>query len=157
MSSGRHDDLDVFREALGKPEGDVGFFAAFVVHEAVDSLDDNHDLLVDLLRAVDNLLLLYLCADDVQPVREELPDVFLKQIDALFELEGFLELDDDLVEGVEVIAIVAAPACEVHYRQDLLFSAGVAQPHAFFPLAEDGLDAAARLAPEDQGPVVVFF
>lgn len=75
---GRNNHLDVLREPLGQPEGDIGLSARFLISEPVDSLDDNNNLLVNLLRAVNDLLLLYLRTDDIQPVSEKLPDVLLE-------------------------------------------------------------------------------
>lgn len=156
VPAGRDDDLDVLGEPLGQPEGDVGLLAGLLVGEAVDCLDHDHYLVVDLLRAVDDLLLLDLRADDVQPVGEELPDVLLEQVDVLLELERLLELGDELVEGVEVVAVVAAPACEVHDREDLLLLGLVAQAHALLPLAQDALHPAPRLRLEHQRTVALF-
>ena len=116
MPPSRNDDLNILRKPLRQPEGDISLFASFLISEAINRLNDNHNLMVNLLRAVNDLLLFYLRTDDIQPVRKKLPDVLLKKIHILFEFECFLEFCDDLVEGVEVVAVVAASACEVHYR-----------------------------------------
>jgi hypothetical protein len=63
---------------------------------------------INLLCTINYQLLLNLCAAYVQPVREELSDIFFKEIHILFQLEGLPELDDDAVERVKIIAIVTA-------------------------------------------------
>lgn len=58
-----------------------------------------------------------------------------------------------MVEGVEVVAVVAASAREVHDRQKFLLFGLVARPHAFLPLAQNALHSAPRLSLEHQGAV----
>lgn len=111
----RNDDLDILGKPLRQPEGDISLFASLLITEPINRLNDNNNLMVNLLRAVDNLLLLNLRTDDIQPIRKKLPDVLFQKIHILFEFECFLKFRDDLVEGVEVVAVVAASACEVHY------------------------------------------
>jgi hypothetical protein len=103
---------------------------------------------VNLLCTINYQLLLNLCAADVQPVREELSDVFLKEINILFELEGFPELDDDAVERVKIIAIVTAVRGKVHYRK-CLFLAVLSGGLCLLPIYEDRLDPTTRLSLKD--------
>ena len=72
----------------------------------------------------------------------------------MLEFECLLELGDDLVEGVEVVAVVAASAREVHDRQQFLLLGLVAPPYALLPLAQDALHSAPRLSLEHQGAVI---
>lgn len=65
MSASRNDDLHILREPLRQPERDVGLFPRLLVSEAVDCLDHNHYLVVDLLGTVDDLLLLHLRTHDI--------------------------------------------------------------------------------------------
>ena len=156
MFAGGDYHFDVFGEELGKPEGDVGLAGGLVVGESIDCFDDDNHFLVDLLRAVDNLLFLDLGGGQIQPVGKEFPDVFLEEIYTLFQFEGLFQFYDDLVEGVEVVGVVAAVAGEVHYCEDLLFSGGVGLPDSFLPLREDGLHAAAGFRAEHEGLVGVL-
>jgi hypothetical protein len=149
VSSTRDNDLHVLREIFWEPKGDISFFSSFVIDEAIDSFDDNHNFLINFLRAIDYLLFFNLCTHDVQPIRKELSDVFFQQIHTLLELECFLEFDDNLIKRVEVVAVIAASAGEVHNCQDLFFSALIAQSDSFFPLAENRLHATAGFSPED--------
>ena len=75
---GRNDDLDVLGEPLGQPKGDIGLPASLLVSEPVNRFDDNNNLMVNLLCAVNDLLLLYLRTNDIQPVCEKFPDVLLE-------------------------------------------------------------------------------
>jgi hypothetical protein len=104
---------------------------------------------VYFLRAVYNLLLFNFRADNIEPVCEEFANVFLEEVYTLFEFEGLFEFYDDLVQGIEVVAVVAASTGEVHDGQYFLFSGLVGDADAFLPLCEDGFHSAAGLGFED--------
>ena len=128
-----------------------------MVCEPVDCLYHNDHFLVYFLRAVDDLLFFYLSRCNVKPVGKELPDILFKKVDTLLQLETFLQFDDDLVERVEVVGVVAAITGKVHDGEDFLFAGIVRLPDTFLPLRQDGLHAATWLGSEHQCLVVVFF
>jgi hypothetical protein len=151
-----NDNLYVFGELLWQPEGDVGLFGLVLVSEAVDGFDNDDDFVIDFLSAVDDLLFFDFGTDNVEPVGEKLSNILLEKVDALLELQGFFQSDDDLVERVEVVAVVAASAGEVHNRQHFLLPTLIAQPHSPFPLTQNSLHPASSFTPKHQGSVAVF-
>ena len=74
----------------------------------------------------------------------------------MFQFEILFQFDDDLVEGIEVVGIVAAVASEMHNCEDLLFPGGIRLSNSFLPLGEDGFHAAAGFSAEDEGLVGVL-
>jgi hypothetical protein len=56
-----------------------------MVSESINCFDDDNYFLVDLLGAVDNLLFLDFGGGYVEPVGKELSDIFLEEIDTLFQ------------------------------------------------------------------------
>lgn len=70
--------------------------------------------MIDLLSTIDDLLLLYLCTDDIKPVGEKFSNALLEEVHALFEFKCLFELDDDLVERVEVITVITTTARKMH-------------------------------------------
>lgn len=145
----RDNHLDILRESFRQPECDISLFASLTVSEPINCFDNNNNFFIDLLSAVDNLLFFHLRADNIKPIRKKLSDVFLKKINTLLQFECFLEFYDYLVERVEVVAIVAASACEVHYCQNFLFPALIGNTDPFLPLAQNSLHSAAWLCFED--------
>lgn len=98
MSSSSDYYFNIFGESFRKPEGNVCFFASLLISKSVDCFNYNYHLLINLLRTVDNLLLLDLSTHYIEPVCKELSDVLFEQIDWLFEFKCLFQLYDDLVK-----------------------------------------------------------
>lgn len=82
------DDFDVSREGLGQPEGDVTFLSVVFIQEAVDSLKDQHDLVIKNIEVLDGLILDALIAD-IQPIGKVLSQLFIMELDFLVDVEFF--------------------------------------------------------------------
>lgn len=157
MATCRNNHLHILREPLRKPEGNIGLFSSLLIGKSVNSLNNYHNFMVNLLSAVYDLLFFHFRADYIKPVCKEFSDVFLKQIYILFKFQSLLKFCDYLVKGVKIVAVVAASTCEVHNREDLLFLCVVVKPNSFLPLAKDTFHSAARLGLKDQWPFAIFF
>ncbi len=88
--AGWYDNFDIFGESFRKPECYICFLSSLLVSKSINSFYHNNNLMIDLLRAINNLLFLNLRAHYIQPIGKELAYVFLKEIDILLQLQGFL-------------------------------------------------------------------
>lgn len=113
VSPRRYNYLHILGKPLWQPKSYISLFISLLINESIHSLNNYHHLLIDLLGTVDDLLLLHLSTYYVQPIWEEFSNVLLKKIYVLLQPQGLLQSDDYLVQRVEVVAIVATPACEV--------------------------------------------
>ena len=90
MFSSWHDHLNVFGEDLRKPECNVSLFSSLLICESINSLNNNHNFLINFLRTENNLLLFYFWRGKIKPICEKLPNIFLEKIDSLFQFQVFL-------------------------------------------------------------------
>ena len=108
-----NNNLDIFGEDLREPKGNIGLFAGLGINELIDALNNNNNLMIDVLRTINDQLLLHLLTANIEPVGEELANVFLEQVDVLLQLQRLSQLDDYSIEGVEVVSVVGTVAGEV--------------------------------------------
>lgn len=80
-----NDNFYIFWKSFRKPECNISLLCCFLVCKSIDGFNDNNNFMIDFLRAVNNLLFFDLWADDIKPISKELPNIFLKKIDILFE------------------------------------------------------------------------
>lgn len=106
LAISRDDDLDVLGKVAWEPEGDVALLGSAPVEEVVNAFEDEYDLIVDSGNILYDLVLDALVAH-VQPVGEVLPELLLVQLHLLTDVEFLAELNEDPVDGVEIVAIIA--------------------------------------------------
>jgi hypothetical protein len=121
LSVGSHDDLDVFGEIFWEPEWDVAFLVGATVDKVVDAFEDENDLAEDFVNVFDNLAFDFLVAD-IQPVSKVVPEFFLVEFDFLSNVEFLSELDQNPVNGIVVVGVVAASCSKMQNNQVVLAS-----------------------------------
>lgn len=106
----------MFGEVLGEPKSNVAFLAAAPVVKIVDSLKYEYDLFVDGVAVLEGLVFDALVAD-IQPIGEILPDLFLVELNFLTDVQVFPQLNQDPVNCIEVVAVIAPGRGEVQDGQ----------------------------------------
>ncbi len=157
MSSRRNNNFYIFRESFRQPECDIGLLTCLTINKSIYCLDDDHYFLVYLLRTVYDLLFFYLWTNNIQPVGKKFSDVLFQQIHTLFQLQCLFQFDNDLVQWIEVVAVITTSTCKVHNCEDLLFATLIWDTSSFLPLAQYCLHSAARLSFEDECAITLLF
>lgn len=115
---GSDNDLDSIREIFREPELEGTFFTGVWLDEILDAFDHDNDLAV-----IDHSLLDFKRAD-IEPVVEEFAETVLKEFNLLVDVEVLPQLDQDTINGVEVVGVVAACRGEVGNNCVLVVGAG---------------------------------
>ncbi len=146
------DTFHIFRENFRKPEGYIGLCSSFRVNEPINSLDDDHNLLINLLSTENNLLPANFLTDRIQPVSKKSSDVLFQQIHILSQLQWLFQFDYDPVQWIEVVGIAAAIGCKMHNSQKSSFFLVFA-----LPARQESFKPTTRVSFEDEGPVLALF
>ena len=114
--------FNIFREYLWQPKGYVCFLSCFLISKSIHSFNYNHYLLIYLLWTINYLLFFYFWGSNIQPVCEKLSYIFLQKINSLLQFQILFKFDNDLIEWVEVIWVIATIRSKMHDCQNFLFS-----------------------------------
>ena len=147
------DDLHVFGEVLGEPKGNIPLFSIVSICEVVDALKDQYDFVVVDVEVLDGLILDALVAD-IEPVSEVFPQFLFVQLHLLVDVQLLPQLNQDAVDGVEVVAVVTARRREVQDYQ-VVIPASSQRLVVLVPLDQKGLLAHTAIGLDNQGAVLL--
>ena len=147
------DNFNVFREDPRQPKGDIAFPSIVLVQEIVNPFKNQYYFVIHDIQILDCLIFYSLVAD-IQPVGKIFPQFFIVQFNFLVDVEFFPEFDEDAVEGVEVVAVVASGGGEVE-EDEVVVTVGLEGLVVLEPLDEESLLAHPTVGLDDEGFVVL--
>lgn len=116
MTISSHNNFHILRKILRKPESNIPLFAIGPIQKIVNPLKHKYNFIIDGIDILERLVLDSLVAD-IEPIREIFPDFLLVELNLLANIELFPQLDENSIDCVEVVAIVAACGCKVEDGQ----------------------------------------
>lgn len=116
MTIGGYDNFDVLWKVLGKPESNIALFAIGPVEKIVNPLENQYNLVVDGINILERLILNPLVAH-IKPIGKIFPYLLFMELNLLADVQLLPQLDQYAIDGIKVVAIVAACCGEMKDRQ----------------------------------------
>ena len=117
----RYDDFDVFWEKLGQPKCNVTLLSITSILKTVNSFEHEDNFIVEYIQVFNGLIFNSLVTN-IKPVGKIFTKFFFMELYFLVNVELFPKFDEDTVDSVKVITVVASCCSKMQDYQVIIFT-----------------------------------